>query len=175
MARTTPLLIAGARKGARIFDADVRCGVSAPATIINAARIFYMRRGTVAAPKGPAASPAWKTWLESACVLVFYLAVMLLCLRQWDSPAPWSRLDLFSGGYMVLGMVLFAQQSVFAARFTGSQEIRTAFYSLEIDPEFSRWSAILGLLGTLAFLDYAHWHLCPALDRTAVKTVGLIL
>jgi protein-S-isoprenylcysteine O-methyltransferase Ste14 len=25
------------------------------------------------------------------------------------------------------------------------------------------------------FLDYAHWHLLPALDSAAVKTVGLIL
>jgi hypothetical protein len=109
---------------------------------------------------GPLPS-AWKAWLESASVLVFYPAVVLLCLRQWASPAPWSRLDLFSGGYLVLSLALLAQQAVFAVRIAGSQEIRTAFYSLEIDPEFSRWSTILGLLETQAFLDYAHWHLRP--------------
>ena len=64
-------------------------------------------------------------------------------------------MDLFTGGYLVLGLALFAQQAVFAVRIAGSQEIRTAFHSLEIDPEFSRWSTILGLLETQAFLDYA--------------------
>jgi hypothetical protein len=108
------------------------------------------------APKLPAAPSAWKTWLSSASVLVFYPPVVLLCLRQWTSPDPWSRLDLFSGGYLALCLVLFAQQSVFAARMAGPEEIRTVFFALEIDPGFARWSAILGLAETLVFLDYAH-------------------
>jgi hypothetical protein len=127
------------------------------------------------ASKLPPAPSAWKTWLESASVLAFYPSAVLLCLRQWASPDPWSRLDLFSGGYLPLSLVLFAQQSVFAARLAGPEKIRTVFFALEIDPGFARWSMILGLAETLVFLDYAHWRLLPALDNTAVKTVGLIL
>jgi protein-S-isoprenylcysteine O-methyltransferase Ste14 len=101
--------------------------------------------------------------------------MMLVCVRQWGSSHPWSRLDLFSGGYIVLSLTLFVQQSVFAARFTGTAEIRRLFYSLDIDPGFERWSVGLGVAELVAFLDYAHWHLVPALDNTAVKTAGLIL
>jgi hypothetical protein len=76
-------------------------------------------RGNVVAPKLPATPSARKTWLSFASVLVFYPAVVLLSLRQWASPDPWSRLDLFSGGYLVLTLTLFAQQSVFADRIAG--------------------------------------------------------
>jgi RsiW-degrading membrane proteinase PrsW (M82 family) len=101
------------------------------------------------APKLPPAFSAWKTWVGSASVLIFYPAVVLLCFRQWASPDPWRRLDLFSGGYLVLTLALFAQQSVFADRIAGPEEIRTVFFSLEIDPGFARWSMILGLAETL--------------------------
>lgn len=120
----------------------------------------------------PAASGAgWRLWL----VVLAYAVVMLACIRIWGSPHPWSRLDRFSAGYIVLSLTLFAEQSLFAARFTTAPEIRRLFYSLDIDAGFERWTVGLGLAELAAFLDYAHWHLVPALDNTAIKTAGLIL
>ena len=123
-------------------------------------------------PPEPAARPPWS---RLSILVVAFAAVMLLCVRQWGSSRPWSRLDLFSGGYVVLSLTLLAQQSVFAARSIPTDEIRRLFYSLDIDPGFERWSIGLGLAELTVFVDYAHWHLLPALDRTALKTAGLIL
>ena len=100
---------------------------------------------------------------------------MLACVRQWGSSHPWSRLDLFSGGYIVLSLTLFVQQSVFAARSVPTPGIRRLFYSLDIDPGFERWTVSLGLAELAVFLDYGQWHLVPALDHTEAKAAGLIL
>jgi protein-S-isoprenylcysteine O-methyltransferase Ste14 len=108
-------------------------------------------------------------------VVLVYAALLLACIRIWGSPDPWSRLDLFSAGYVVLSLTLCAQHSLFASRFRPAPEIRRLFYSLDIDPGFERWSMWLGLAELAAILDYAHWHLVPALDSTAIKTAGLIL
>ena len=115
------------------------------------------------------------SWSRLVILVVAFAAIMLVCIRQWGSAHPWSRLDLFSGGYIVLSLTLLAQQSVFAARSIPTDEIRRLFYSLDIDPGFERWSIGLGLAELAVFVDYAHWHLLPALDHTALQTAGLIL
>lgn len=102
-------------------------------------------------------------------------AIVLACLRVPGSPHPWSRVDPFSAGYLVLSMTLFAEQSVFAARFRPAPEIRRLFYALDIDAGFERWTAGLGVAELAAFLDYAHWHLVPALDTAAINSCGLVL
>ena len=122
-----------------------------------------------------APSSAQATWLNSGGILVFYVAGVLPCLRQWGSPDPWSRLDAFSGGYLAMTVALVVQQAIFAARFRGRDEIRTVFYSLEIDPDFSRWTVVLGMLEFLVVLDYGQWHLVPWLDNGAIKSAGLAL
>lgn len=108
-------------------------------------------------------------------MVLCYAAIVLACLRVPGSPHPWSRVDAFSAGYLVLSMTLFAEQSLFAARFRPAPEIRRLFYALDIDAGFERWGAGLGLAELAAFLDYAHWHLVPALDNAAIKTCGLVL
>jgi len=102
-------------------------------------------------------------------------AIALACLRVPGSPHPWSRVDPFSAGYLVLSATLIAEQSLFAARFRPAPEIRRLFYALDIDAGFDRWTMGLGVAELAAFLDYAHWHLVPALDNTAIKTCGLVL
>jgi protein-S-isoprenylcysteine O-methyltransferase Ste14 len=108
-------------------------------------------------------------------LLLLFAAIELLCLRQWSGASPWSRLDLYSGGYLLLSFYLAVQHSVFAATFTQSPEIRSVFYSLRIDPAFTRWSAILGVSEIAVMLDYGHWRLVPALDSPALKSAGLVL
>jgi protein-S-isoprenylcysteine O-methyltransferase Ste14 len=114
-----------------------------------------------------------RAWLGPLLVLLLYPAMMLLCVRQWGSDHPWDRLDLFSGGYVALSLALFAEQSIFRARFTPREEISRLFYSLDIDPGFQRWSACLGVAESAVFLDYGHWRLVPVLDHAAAKVTGL--
>jgi YD repeat-containing protein len=129
--------------------------------------------GHACLPAGPTGQA--RTFTYSALSRPQSATIMLLCVRQWGSSRPWSRLDPFSGGYIVLSLTLLAEQSVFAARCIPTDEIRRLFYSLDIDSGFERRSIGLGLAELAVFVDYAHWHLLPALDNTAAKAAGLIL
>jgi protein-S-isoprenylcysteine O-methyltransferase Ste14 len=44
---------------------------------------------------------------------------------------------------------------------------------LNFDPKTVRWAMFLSLADVLVFLDYAHWHIVPALRRPALQTAGL--
>ena len=100
-------------------------------------------------------------------LVLFYCGVLLYCAR--------TRLDVFSLGYLAMSATLAIQQAIFAARFTKSYVIREVFYAKQIDPGFSRWAACLGLAEVAALLDYAEWHLVPALDQPLMKAVGAVL
>lgn len=119
-------------------------------------------------------SPAKAMWATVLCA-VAYLALALLCLWQWGTPAPWSRLDLFSGGYLSITTL---------AVVYGFRLGRTIFRSAEVFREASGMSydrATLGVMAALSacdalvFLDYGRWHLSPALERHAAQGLGLLL
>lgn len=48
------------------------------------------------------AKPLRKLFWATQALLLLYFAVALACLRQWNTANPWSRLDRFSGGYLLL-------------------------------------------------------------------------
>jgi protein-S-isoprenylcysteine O-methyltransferase Ste14 len=114
-------------------------------------------------------------FLGTTLFLVAYFLVALLLLRQWNSPHPWARLDIFSGGYLLLAI----PWAVATARFH-----RAIFVSKEIFEEASGtrydrlllWGTSAVSLGELSvFVDYARWHLVPALEEPALQFVGLAL
>lgn len=104
-----------------------------------------------------------------------YLTVALVCLRQWGTGRPWSRLDLFAGGMLGLfafstGVELFIGRALLASR-DALREASGATY----DPASLAAGAALSLGDVLIYLDYGHWHLIPALERVAGQRLGLLL
>jgi len=99
----------------------------------------------------------------------------LACLRQGGASHPWSRLDVFSGGFLGLllvsaGISLGLGRSLFASSGALRQVSGTAYdrATLVIAP-------VLAAGDALVFLDYGHWHLMPALQRAPLQAFGLAL
>ena len=116
-----------------------------------------------------------KAQLSFAIFALVYIAIMLLCLRQWHAPHPWSRLDRFSGGYILLSILWQLGSLRFMRMASRDKETGRELAGQTFDPELFRWITILAVLDLLAFVDYGHWHLCRALENPALQMFGLVL
>ena len=113
-------------------------------------------------------------WGVLLCTLA-YFAVALVCLRQWGSGRPWSRLDLFAGSMLGLlalsvGVELFVGRALLASE-AALREASGATY----DTATLAAGAFLSAGDALVYLDYGHWHLAPALERAPLQSLGLLL
>jgi protein-S-isoprenylcysteine O-methyltransferase Ste14 len=123
----------------------------------------------------PSANYGRKTQLAFAIFALDYIAMILLCLHQWHSPHPWSRLDHFSGGYILLSILWLVASLRFMRTASGNKETGRELAGQTFHPELFRWIKILAVCDLLAFVDYGHWHFCPALESSALQTFGLVL
>ena len=106
---------------------------------------------------------------------VIYYFVALGLLRQWHSPHPWSRLDAFSGGYLLIGLIWGAAATRFHRAIFRSKEVLEEASGKKYDAKML-WMITALSLGELAvFLDYARWRLVPALVQPALQWLGLAL
>jgi hypothetical protein len=94
-----------------------------------------------------------------------YIVAMLLCLRQWGSPNPWSRVDRFSGGYILLSLLWLLAGRQLLRTFQWSEETGAELSGAAYDPWTLRFTMILPILEVSVFLDYGHWRLMPALEQ----------
>lgn len=115
----------------------------------------------------------WKLILF--CLL--YITVALACLLQWGTPALWSRVNLFSGAFLVVTALWVLHLSYFNHTALRSDEARREFAGLDYDPaakkKTARLTILLPLIDMLIILDYGHWHLVPALHRPVLQGFGL--
>jgi protein-S-isoprenylcysteine O-methyltransferase Ste14 len=111
---------------------------------------------------------------KSTCLLSFsYLAVALACLIQWRTSGTWSRVDVFSGGYLVLRAIGTVHSILSARRAFRSRELRREWWGTTANPGGTKW-VVLFMLGDLTvFLDYGHWHTLPSLERPMLQALGL--
>jgi protein-S-isoprenylcysteine O-methyltransferase Ste14 len=107
--------------------------------------------------------------------LALYDCVAVLLLYNRVLSRPWSRLDLFSGFYLAAGTTLGIQQLLFAHRLSPSSEIRDVFFAKQIQPQWNRWVAILGLLEWGVFYDYGHLHTARTLEFWPLQTAGVLI
>jgi protein-S-isoprenylcysteine O-methyltransferase Ste14 len=106
-----------------------------------------------------------------------YVVMALACLRQWGPSAPWSRVDIFSGGFLVLLLVTTAIDAAYGlggAAFESPQVFREAS-GLGYDPGTLVMGAALSIGDAFIFLDYGHWHLIRALAHPLPQGAGLVL
>lgn len=111
----------------------------------------------------------WKT----AIPLLLYLALALACLVQWGAPDLWSRVDVFSGGYLLLRLIGSIHSIVFNRQVFGSEETRREWWAMTSDPGGIKWVVLLMAADLAVFLDYGHWRLTPALERASLQGLGL--
>ncbi|MGH9747166.1 MAG: methyltransferase family protein [Candidatus Acidiferrales bacterium] len=104
-----------------------------------------------------------------------YILAMLACLRQWGSADPWSRLDRFSGGY-ILASVLWVAASLRFFRFvSGPKDVAAELTGASYDKKLFAVITGVSLAELLVFVDYGHWHLMPALEKPALQAAGIVL
>ena len=117
--------------------------------------------------------PLRKAYLALLAFSAVYLAAALACLRQWRAANPWARLDVFSGGLLVLGVLWTAADTRWHKAIFRSAETMKEASGSSYDPWLLRWIALLSLADLTVFLDYGHWHLVPALEQPALQAMGL--
>jgi len=114
-------------------------------------------------------------WGSTVSSLVIGPMLFLLCLRQWGS-RPWSRLDLYSGSFLALAIFITIEEAVtFSRSAFRSEEVAHEALGLAYDPLLFRAGKLLNAAILLLVLDYAHWHLVPALARPLLQRVGVLL
>ena len=104
-----------------------------------------------------------------------YQVAALLCLRHWRSSTPWQDLDFFSSGFFVLNVLLLLHRLRFSRGIFGSREMLREASGLNYDPATIRLGTLLAIADLSVFLDYAHWHLIPALRQPGLQAAGLVL
>ena len=103
-----------------------------------------------------------------------YQAIALLCLRHWESAAPWQDLDFFSGVYFALAVLPPLYKIRFKGGIFDSRETLREASGLSYDPVTVRWGSLLAIGELSVFLDYGHWHLTPALRQPGLQITGLV-
>jgi protein-S-isoprenylcysteine O-methyltransferase Ste14 len=105
--------------------------------------------------------------------VMLFDAIALLLLYQWGSPDPWARVDLFSGGYLVLSTLLALTQFAAVRRIAPSRADLHTFTSQHIDPSSKYWMMGLAMAEFAVFYDYGQLRLTPWLERGFLQGMGL--
>lgn len=106
---------------------------------------------------------------------IAYLAVALVCLIQWGGPSLWSRVDLFSGFYLLIRGLRLLRSVLKPSRKHDSSEFRRERWGSTAAPGWVNWALALTLADLAVYLDYGHWHLVPGLKRPSMQALGLLL
>ena len=115
-------------------------------------------------------------WSSTVSSLVIGPLLILLCLRQWGTDHPWSRLDFYSGSFLVLAMFVAIEEAfTFARSAYRNQEVAQEALGLKYDSLLFQSGKLLTVAVLLLVLDYAHWHLVPALVKPVLQGIGVAL
>ena len=98
-----------------------------------------------------------------------YQGVAILCLRHWKSATPWADLDVFSGAFFALALLLLVYETPFKPIIFCSPETLREASGSSYDPATVLWGSALAIGDLLIFLDYGHWQSMPALRLPALQ------
>jgi len=115
-------------------------------------------------------------WSSAVSSIVIGPTLFLLCLRQWGTNHNWSRLDFFSGSFLLIAVFIALEETtIFVRSSVRSREVAREALGLCYDPGLVRWGMLLNTGLLLVVLDYAHWRLVPALARPLLQGLGVVL
>lgn len=99
----------------------------------------------------------------------------VFCLWQWRSATPLSRITLFSAAFVILVTIAGAEQAhVFLRSAMRSEATLKEAIGTSYDRGLVRAIVALSFVDYLYLIDYAHWHLAPALERKSLQWVGVV-
>ncbi len=139
---------------------------------------IFRRRGRAAAEKK--AGVRREGFFTKSLLLTFLcgtacLGIAICGLRQWHSAAPWSQLDIFSGGVMALATVWCLATAYFHRRMFQSREIMIEASGVTFDRLMFLWIDLFAAGEVLIFFEYGQWHLVPQLRQPFLQIPGLAL
>lgn len=97
------------------------------------------------------------------------------CLRQGGTAQPWSRLDIFSGGFLALLLISASIGLAVGWRLFGSSDTLRQAAGATYDRATLLIAPALTAGDGLVFLDYGRWHVTRALEQAPLQAVGLAL
>jgi protein-S-isoprenylcysteine O-methyltransferase Ste14 len=127
------------------------------------------------ASAAPAAHHPRKVFWLSLAGVAAYFAAAIACLWQWGSPRPWSRVDFFSGGFLVISLVWVYATIRFHRAIFRSREVMREASGVSYDPEMMTWINIFAVAELSVFFDYGHLHLVPQLENPVLQTIGIAM
>jgi len=109
----------------------------------------------------------------NAGFFLLFLFVTLLIMRKWRSTSPWAALDTNVIIILALSVIYCFQQLILYPSVFRTRESMHLFAGKTFDPKMPSMLGLLGALELLAFADYAHWQLVPALRTPFIQVPGL--
>jgi protein-S-isoprenylcysteine O-methyltransferase Ste14 len=110
-----------------------------------------------------------------ALFLLLYLALAVACLWQYGSPHPLARINLYTGGALLISVLMGFGQLAFSRGLPQTAEVQREAFGMNYDAAMAKWISLLSLGELAVFLDYGQWHLVPALENRALQSIGLVL
>lgn len=107
--------------------------------------------------------------------IALYFVAAACCLRQWGSPHPWKRLDVFSGSFLLVSLIWVYATMRFHRAIFRSREVMREASGMSFDPEMLTWINIFAIAELTVFMDYGHWHLVPQLEQPPLQAIGLTM
>jgi protein-S-isoprenylcysteine O-methyltransferase Ste14 len=102
------------------------------------------------------------------------LLVALALLWQRGAPDPWGRVNVYTGGVLLVGGVAgIAQAVTFLRSALRSFGVAGEALGLSYDPGIVLVAAVTEPAKVAVLLDYSRWHLVPALEHPALQALGL--
>ena len=136
----------------------------------------FPRDGASLSPAGKCSSNQKflvKAFATSLLFIVLYTAAALCCLRQWGSAHPWSRLDIFSGGFLAISLIwVYATMQFYRVIFR-SREVLQEAVGTTYDSLMLFWIGVFGVAEISVYMDYGHWHFVRVLEQPVLQTIGL--
>lgn len=111
----------------------------------------------------------------TAALSIAYLLFAFACLIQWGTTHPWSRVNLFSGGYFALRFLGTLHSLASSRRAFRSRSLTREWWGQTSNPTIVKWVILLMSGDLTVFLDYGHWHVASSLERPALQVLGLAL
>ena len=139
-------------------------------------RALQQPQGSSAPPRTAGASGWLDTaiWVTATVITLLGTLLVLVLLRQRDGSDPWARIDVYTGGFLIVGgLAGIAQATTFLRSALRSASGVGEALGLTYDPGALLFALIIEPGKLAVVLDYGHWHLVPALEQPVLQMLGL--
>jgi protein-S-isoprenylcysteine O-methyltransferase Ste14 len=102
-----------------------------------------------------------------------YLGIALMCLRQWGSGHPWSKIDFYCGGFFLINTLLIFYEFSFNRSILRRSEVLREASGSNYDSGTVKLGPVQVLLDLSVFLYYGHVLSVSVFANPLLRGVGL--